>query len=182
MHNKECREVGRLHPSAFYLLNIINDQSLLHKGFPGNTGVWQPCSGILCLKAEVLFRCFTLKPSRLVTKADVGHTAAVQESSVQDRFLNPSFYFLLIPLSLTRPSVSVGSPGLLEDQSFLPHMHVLLLPLPLVPSSRCPCCFPWLCCGPCWASCSHLMALVSFTTSLKQIKNPTRKKAVSVCF
>lgn len=25
----------------------------------------------------------------------MGHTAAVQESSVQDRFLNPSFYFLL---------------------------------------------------------------------------------------
>lgn len=131
MHNKECREVGRLHPSAFYLLNIINDQSLLHKGFPGNTGVWQPCSGILCLKAEVLFRCFTLKPSRLVTKADVGHTAAVQESSVQDRFLNPSFYFLLSSDSpFTDTSIRVCWLTWTSGRSVLPSSHARPAPAP----------------------------------------------------
>lgn len=55
--------------------------------------------------------------------------------------------------------MSVGSPGRLEAQSFLPHVHVLLLPLPLLPSSRCLCCFPCPCPPGCAAGPAERAAL-----------------------
>lgn len=126
---------GDFSPSAFYLLNIINDQSLFFtKVFRKH---WCLTAVLQYLK---MHKCCSYVKN-LELDRDQGllweGRCIVQESSVRDRVLNPS---LGVPFSLAGPFPSVSSVTSLVVISIFPSfISILLVPLvPPQPGARCP--------------------------------------------